>query len=55
MLEPLFAAMMRSGRRPDGSEVKMPVEMITAFNDTDVAAIYAYLKALPPRSTGNRH
>src|SRR5213075_1420453 len=49
-----FAAMMHSGKRPDGSDVRMPVEMLTAFNDTDVAAIYAYLRALPPKDTGSR-
>ena len=49
-----FAAMMRSGLRPDGSVVRMPLDMLAAFNETDIAAIYAYLKTLPPRPTGNR-
>ena len=49
-----FSAMMRSGKRPDGSSVRMPREMLAAFNETDVAAIYAYLKALPPKPTGGR-
>jgi len=49
-----FAAMMRSGKRPDGSGVRMPIDMLSAFNDTDIAAIYAYLKTIPPRPTGNR-
>ena len=49
-----FAAMMRSGRRPDGSEVRMPFDALAAFNDTDVNAIYTYLKTLPPRATGAR-
>jgi cytochrome c553 len=49
-----FAAMMRSGKRPDGSAVRMPLDMLAAFNDTDIAAIYAYLKALPPKPTGSR-
>jgi cytochrome c553 len=49
-----FAAMMRSGKRPDGTDVRMPLDMLAAFNDTDIAAIYAYLKALPPKPTGGR-
>jgi len=49
-----FSTMMKSGKRPDGSDVRMPLDMLTAFNDTDVAAIYAYLKGLPPRKTGSR-
>jgi len=40
--------------RPDGSVVRMPLDMLAAFNETDVAAIYAYLKTLPPRPIGNR-
>jgi cytochrome c553 len=47
-----FIAMMRSGRRPDGSAVAMPFDAIAAFNDTDLGAIYAYLKALPAKPTG---
>ena len=49
-----FAALMRTGKRPDGSPVEMPSDMLAAFDDTDVAAIYAYLKTLPPRPTGQR-
>jgi cytochrome c553 len=49
-----FAAMMHSGKRPDGSEVRMPVEMLAAFNDTDIAAVYVYLKTLPAKPTGSR-
>jgi cytochrome c553 len=47
-----FTAMMRSGRRPDGSEVSMPFESLSAFNDSDLAALYGYLGALPPKATG---
>ena len=49
-----FAMMMRSGHRPDGGEVRMPFDSLAAFNDTDLAAIYAYLKTVAPRSTGAR-
>jgi hypothetical protein len=47
-----FSAMMRSGRRPDGSEVRMPFDALNAYNDTDLAAIYAYLHTLPAKPTG---
>jgi cytochrome c553 len=49
-----FAAMIRSGKRPDGSTVRMPLDMLSAFNDTDLAAVYAYLHTLPPKPTGAR-
>jgi mono/diheme cytochrome c family protein len=46
-----FVVMMRTGKRPDGSEVSkvMPFLTLRNMNDTDLAALYAYLKALPPR------
>ena len=49
-----FAAMLRTGKRPDGSAVSkvMPFETLGNLNDTDVKAMYAYLKTLPPRKTG---
>ena len=44
-----FKAMLRTGKRPDGSEVSnvMPFAVLKELNDTDVDAMYAYLKALP--------
>jgi mono/diheme cytochrome c family protein len=49
-------AMMRSGKRPDGSAVStvMPFESLRALNDVDVDALYLYLKTLPPRAAGGR-
>jgi len=49
-------AMFRTGKRPDGSAVStvMPFESLRAMNDTDVDALYAYLKTLPPRRAGSR-
>ncbi len=43
-----FVAMMRSGKRPDGSAVSrvMPFATLAKMNDTDLRAIYAYLKTL---------
>jgi mono/diheme cytochrome c family protein len=49
-------AMFRSGKRPDGSAVStvMPFASLCVFNDTDVDALYAYLKTLAPRAAGSR-
>ena len=50
-----FKAMFRSGKRPDGSAVAvMPFDTLREVNDTDVSALYAYLKQLPPRPAGGR-
>jgi hypothetical protein len=45
-----FAAMLRSGRRPDGSAVSpvMPFASLKELSEVDVNAVYAYLKTLPP-------
>jgi hypothetical protein len=43
-----FAAMFRTGRRPDGSQPKvMPFESLAAMNDTDMQALHLYLTSLP--------
>jgi mono/diheme cytochrome c family protein len=51
-----FTAMLRSGKRPDGSAVDkaMPFESLRELNDTDVQALYLHLKRLPPVAVGNR-
>jgi mono/diheme cytochrome c family protein len=51
-----FAAMLRTGKRPDGSAVSpvMPFATLKSLNDVDVGALHAYLKTLPPRPAGNR-
>lgn len=39
-----FTAMLRTGKRPDGSAVKvMPFEALSQFDDTEVRALHAYL------------
>jgi mono/diheme cytochrome c family protein len=50
----LFMATLRSGRRPDGSAIStvMPFNSLKQMNDTDVLALYAYLKTLPAAETG---
>ncbi len=49
-----FAAMLRTGKRPDGSAVSpvMPFLALKELNDTDVRAIYLHLKSLPALATG---
>ncbi|HEY2627821.1 MAG TPA: c-type cytochrome, partial [Usitatibacter sp.] len=51
-----FIAMMRTARRPDGTEVSkaMPFASLRNLNDTDLGAMYAYLKTAAPRRTGER-
>ncbi len=51
-----FLAMMHTGKRPDGSAVSpvMPFASFKVMNETDLAAVYAYLQTLPPRARGNR-
>lgn len=50
-----FMAMMRSGKRPDGSAIQvMPFESLSKMNDVETQALYAYLKTVPPRPAGQR-
>ncbi len=51
-----FSAMMRTGKRPDGSTVSkvMPFGSLAALNDVDLDAMYAYLQTLSPRRMGER-
>lgn len=43
-----FASLFRTGKRPDGSSVKvMPFDSLRQMNDTDIAALYLYLKSRP--------
>ena len=46
-------AMFRSGKRPDGSEVKvMPFGSLGAMSETDLRALHLYLKGLPAKPHG---
>ncbi len=44
-----FAAMLKTGKRPDGSAVStvMPFESLGAMSDVDVRALYLHLKSMP--------
>jgi len=50
-----FAAMFKSGKRPDGSAIAvMPFESLREMNEVDVQALYVYLKTVPARPFGQR-
>lgn len=50
-----FTAMLRTGKRPDGTAIAvMPFESISKLNDVDAQALYAFLKTVPPRKLGER-
>ena len=50
-----FVAMLRAGKRPDGSAIKvMPFESLRELNDIDALALYAFLKTVPARTAGQR-
>jgi cytochrome c553 len=50
-----FAAMLKSGQRPDGAKVQvMPFETLRELSDIDVQALHLFLKSLPARAAGNR-
>ena len=45
----------RTGKRPDGTTVTiMPFENFKAMNDTELDALFTFLKSLPPKATGSR-
>lgn len=45
----MFAAMLRSGRRPDGTAIQaMPFDSLKELDDGEIAALYAFLSGLPP-------
>jgi mono/diheme cytochrome c family protein len=48
--------LLRTGVRPDGSHVNdgMPWRFTRSLDDTEIAAIYAYLKTVPSKAYGNR-
>jgi len=50
-----FVAMLRSGKRPDGSSIAvMPFDSLRELNDTDAQALFAYLQTVAARSAGQR-
>jgi mono/diheme cytochrome c family protein len=53
--EATFARALRQGIRPDGTPIDsfMPWREFRNFNDTDLGALYAYLRTVPARPFGN--
>lgn len=51
-----FKAMLRTGKRPDGSEVStvMPFKALAYMSDAEVDALFTFLKTLEPRPFGGR-
>ncbi|TWO68892.1 c-type cytochrome [Caenimonas sedimenti] len=50
-----FTAMLRTGKRPDGTAIAvMPFESLAKMNDVDAQALFTYLKTVPPRKLGER-
>jgi mono/diheme cytochrome c family protein len=52
----LFIAMLRTGRRPDGTAISpaMPFGSLGKMNETELKALHAYLKTVPARQSGQR-
>lgn len=50
-----FQAMFKTGRRPDGSTVAvMPFPTLSQLNETDTAALYLFLRSLPPVTASSK-
>jgi mono/diheme cytochrome c family protein len=50
-----FTAMLKSGKRPDGTAIQvMPFDTLAALNEVDASALYEFLKSLPARPAGQR-
>ncbi|MCA9531887.1 MAG: cytochrome c [Myxococcales bacterium] len=53
--EAQFVTLLRTGHRPDGSSVDtkyMPIALTRHLTDVEVSALYAYLRTLPARASG---
>ena len=51
-----FLTALRTARRPDGSAIdpQMPVKMTKHMTDTELKALYAYLRTVPAKPYGVR-
>ena len=51
-----FVRALREGRRPDGSAINefMPWRGYGAMTDSELRALWLYLRSVPPRATGTR-
>ena len=52
-----FAAVLRQGKKPDGSEVRAPMSMMVTYGqrmtDVELRALWAYLQSVPPVASKN--
>lgn len=51
-----FTRLLRTGTRPDGSHVdpQMPWKMLSQMTDTEISAVYRYLRTVPAKEYGTR-
>lgn len=51
-----FATAVRKGKRPDGTEIRLPMPWQTyaGMSDDDVTALWLYLQTVPPKEYGGR-
>lgn len=51
-----FLAALRTGKRPDGTEINpfMPINATKLMTDVEIVAVYKYLKTLPAKPYGSR-
>lgn len=51
-----FAKAVRTGIRPDGTKLKndMPYDQFAVYSDSEVAALWAYLRTVPAKAYGGR-
>jgi mono/diheme cytochrome c family protein len=52
-----FSAFLKTGKRPNGTLIDtrpMPTDIYRAFDETEVAALWAYLSALPPSEAASQ-
>ena len=51
-----FYRVFREGKKPDGSPIDtfMPWQAMGRFTDTELDALWAYLRSVPPRAAGQR-
>lgn len=54
--EASFMAALRTGKRPDGSDINpfMPWKVYGEMTDVELKALYAFLSSLPAKETGSR-
>lgn len=50
-----FASAMRTGKRPDGTELRLPMSMVTPYaqrmEEVELQALWMYLQSVPARAT----